>query len=98
MMVRFSPACEFSRSARGEPAARSAAAFSPRDAAAGRSTQRFISVSTRALMSARSSLERGNVAQALFDIFAVGFLSAFASLLGLAIVAAPVAILFFVLR
>jgi hypothetical protein len=45
----------------------------------------------------RAAAAGGEVAQTLFDIFAVGFLAAFASLLGLSIVGA-LFILFFGLR
>jgi hypothetical protein len=45
-------------------------------------------------MSASSALESGKLAQSLFDIFVVGFLAAFASLLGLSIVGAFVILIF----
>lgn len=41
-----------------------------------------------------SAFKRGKLAQTLIDIFALGFLGAFASLLGLAIVVAPLVLLF----
>jgi hypothetical protein len=83
-MIRISPPSEFPDN-------------SVRAAAAGRSMKRSSNVSKRYLMAARSALESGEVAQTLFDIFAVGFLAAFASLLGLSIVGA-LFILFFGLR
>jgi hypothetical protein len=75
MMIRFSPPSEFAQPAgRGASAARSVAAsslpVSTGDAAAGRSIKRLINASTRLLMSARSALESGKVAQALRHILA----------------------------
>jgi len=43
---------------------------------------------------AKPAFPRGKLAQTVFDIIAVGFLAAFASLLGLAIMAAPLVLFF----
>jgi len=43
---------------------------------------------------AESAFPRGKLAQTVFDIIAVGFMAAFASLLGLAIMAAPLVLFF----
>jgi hypothetical protein len=104
-MIRFSPPSEFTAPAcRGPVNLGGVTVDRPASGARGtgagsiyRSMQRFSNASTRFLMSARSAFESGKLAQTLFDIFAVGFLAAFASLLGLSIVGA-LFILFFGLR
>lgn len=51
--------------------------------------------STSSALAAGSALKLGEFAQTLFDVFAMGFLAAFASLLGASIVGALIVLLIF---
>lgn len=101
MMIRFSPATEFGagsdvQEAGKYPAGRREGRFSERlpPVPAGLAqaglfmTVKAIGSRIYSLRPACASLEIGKLAQAAFDVFAVGFLAAFASLLGVSIAGA----------
>lgn len=99
MMIRFERIS--SRAAPCDPGTQYRFGGGPRDArpidegrallsAASALAANFICASA---IAARSALKGCDVAHALFDVFAVGFLAAFASLFGFAIIAAFVVLL-----
>ena len=94
MMVRFSPASEFS----DNPVLAASASMSPgrstvsregRGSASNappapnpvRSMKRFSIASKRFLIAARSAFESGKLAQSLFDVFALSFVALFVALI-----------------